>query len=286
MRRSWGCGCPLGTANLPRAWAPSGGQPHPWLHSTLILVSSHLPSPQSFKAKEWNCKRSPPCRDQAALATTTGGHQPPPSLSPPLSILRGLWPRPGPAAGDFLPLSCPVSTGTFSRLRRCPTLTNVMPSCWPMRSSSLSTSSVRALVASSSTEGGTRWEKMESCPCLHLLLLQPTLASGWDPGAGCKLSGLWEPCLRETMGQRSRGQAPSWKRLASSRTKPLSFLDQHQTLPSTTQSRKSWFPQGCQSTPVIPLPGTAGGMAVHGSQSIISHNITSPLKAAPAAESL
>lgn len=39
----------LGT-QTPELGSPSGAQP--WLHSTLILVSSHLPSPQSLRTKE------------------------------------------------------------------------------------------------------------------------------------------------------------------------------------------------------------------------------------------
>lgn len=59
-------------------------------------------------------------------------------------------------------------------------------------------------------------------------------------------------------------------------------IDQRQTRPGTTQSRESCFPTGCQSleksTPAIPLPGTAGGMPIHGWQSIKSQALSRQLQ--------
>lgn len=96
-------------------------------------------------------------------------------------------------------------------------------------------------------------------------------------------SGLWEPSLREDGPTEQRPSSIS-KAFSQQKDKPPQLpIDQHQTRPGTTQSRESCFPTGWQSleksTPVIPLQAQLGDAHLW----MAEHNVTSSLKAAPAA---
>lgn len=171
--------------------------------------SGQLPPSISTESQNQGVKLQetpPPGGDQAALAVI----DPLPTLPSPLPI--PLAARQVQPWGSSWSSGHPVGTGTFSRLRRWPTLMNVMPSCWPMRYSSLSTSSVRALVASSSTGDRTQQEDVGACgPSTSAA--PPTHAHLWlgpderlKTALPSRIPALGRPWAKGTEGEASFGK--------------------------------------------------------------------------------
>lgn len=141
-RRARGLPCP--TAPPPRSLRENADLPragHFFQGPATPLASLHFDSgqfPSSFSTEFQNqgvkLQETSTTQIRPRWPQPTGGHPSPalsatptPHFEGPLALVRpSLWALPPPQAIS-------TSLGTLSRLRRCPTLMNVMPSCWPMR---------------------------------------------------------------------------------------------------------------------------------------------------------